>query len=156
MHHKPSRESAHGKRQWSPCPPITVRDKPPMNFGGEHSAHRLRYGQAPRGRRSGASGWLSAPAPKRAQGGVLPPKALGRILGNVATPPNRIAERMIRTPANTREASPGARATTAKMDEGTRQPLRILCVASQRLSSLPKPYGALSEQLRVNFRLPLQ
>ena len=155
MHHKPSRESAHGKRQWSPCPPITVRDKPPMNFGGEHSAHRLRYGQAPRGRRSGASGWLSAPAPKRAQGGVATEgtRADSRERRNT---PNRIAERMIRTPANTREASPGARATTAKMDEGTRQPLRILCVASQRLSSLPKPYGALSEQLRVNFRLPLQ
>ena len=46
-----------------------------MNFGGEHSAHCLRYGQAPRGRRSGASGWPSAPAPKRARG-VLPPEAL--------------------------------------------------------------------------------
>ena len=55
--------------------PITVQDKPPMNFGGEHSAHCLRYGQAPRGRRSGASGWPSAPAPKRARG-VLPPEAL--------------------------------------------------------------------------------
>ena len=36
--------------------PLLVRD-------GEHSAHCLRYGQAPRGRRSGASGWPSAPAP---------------------------------------------------------------------------------------------
>ena len=50
--------------------PITVRDKPPMNFGGEHSAHCLRYGQAPRGRQSGASGWPPAPAPKRTGGGV--------------------------------------------------------------------------------------
>ena len=32
-----------------------------MNFGGEHSAHCLRYGQAPRGCRSGASGWPPAP-----------------------------------------------------------------------------------------------
>lgn len=48
--------------------PITAQDKPPMNFGSEHSAHCLRYGQAPRGRRSGASGWPSAPAPKRARG----------------------------------------------------------------------------------------
>ena len=48
--------------------PITVRDKPPMNFGGEHSAHCLRYGQAPRGRQSGASGWPPAPAPKRTGG----------------------------------------------------------------------------------------
>ena len=55
--------------------PITVQDKPPMNFDGEHSAHCLRYGQAPRSRRSGAPGWPSAPAPKRA-GGALPPEAL--------------------------------------------------------------------------------
>ena len=31
--------------------PITVRDKPPMNFGGDHSAHGLQFGQAPRDRR---------------------------------------------------------------------------------------------------------
>ena len=40
-----------------------------MNFGGGHSAHCLRYGQAPR-IRPGAFGWPSAPAPKRARGGV--------------------------------------------------------------------------------------
>lgn len=44
--------------------PITVRDKPPMNFGGDHSAHGLQFGQAPRGRRSGVPGWPSAPAPR--------------------------------------------------------------------------------------------
>lgn len=33
-----------------------------MNFSGEHSAQLLRYGQAPRGCRSGASGWPSAPS----------------------------------------------------------------------------------------------
>ena len=41
------------------------RDKPPMNFGGEPSAHCLRHGQAPRGRRSDApplQGFLSSPA----------------------------------------------------------------------------------------------
>ena len=37
--------------QAMPTPPITVRDKPPMNFGGDHSAHGLQFGQAPRGRR---------------------------------------------------------------------------------------------------------
>ncbi len=31
--------------------PITVRDKPPMDFGGDHSAHGLQFGQTPRGRR---------------------------------------------------------------------------------------------------------
>lgn len=44
--------------------PITVRDKPSMNFGGEHSAHGLQLGQAPRGRRSGVPGWPRAPAPR--------------------------------------------------------------------------------------------
>ena len=37
------------------CPPLAVpvaaRDKPPMGFGGGHSAHGLQFGRAPRGRR---------------------------------------------------------------------------------------------------------
>ena len=31
--------------------PIAARDKPPMSFGGDHPAHGLQSGQAPRGRR---------------------------------------------------------------------------------------------------------
>ena len=31
--------------------PVAARDKPPMDFGGDHPAHGLRFGQAPRGRR---------------------------------------------------------------------------------------------------------
>ena len=31
--------------------PVAVSDKPPMDFGGGHSAHGLQSGQAPRGRR---------------------------------------------------------------------------------------------------------
>ena len=31
--------------------PVAARDKPPMDFGGGHPAHGLRFGQAPRGRR---------------------------------------------------------------------------------------------------------
>ena len=61
--------------------PITVLDKPSMNFGDEHSAHCLRYGQALRGRRSGVPGWPSAPAPKRT--------------GGVATGGARRSERLI-------------------------------------------------------------
>ena len=39
-------------RQYLPLGvPITVRDKPPMSFGGGHPAHGLQFGQAPRGRR---------------------------------------------------------------------------------------------------------
>ena len=41
-----------------------------MNFGGEHSAHGLQFGQAPRGRRSGVPGWPSAPASRGPGGGV--------------------------------------------------------------------------------------
>ena len=31
--------------------PVAARDKPPMGFGGDHPAHGLQSGQAPRGRR---------------------------------------------------------------------------------------------------------
>ncbi len=31
--------------------PVAARDKPPMSFGGDHPAHGLQSGQAPRGRR---------------------------------------------------------------------------------------------------------
>ena len=31
--------------------PVAARDKPPMSFGGGHSAHGLQFGQAPRDRR---------------------------------------------------------------------------------------------------------
>ena len=34
-----------------PAVPVAARDKPPMDFGGGHPAHGLRFGQAPRGRR---------------------------------------------------------------------------------------------------------
>ena len=39
------------RRYPPPAVPITVRDKPPMGFGGGHPAHGLQFGQAPRGRR---------------------------------------------------------------------------------------------------------
>ena len=39
-------------RQYLPLAvPIAVSDKPPMDFGGDHPAHGLQSGQAPRGRR---------------------------------------------------------------------------------------------------------
>ena len=31
--------------------PVAIGDKPPMSFGGDHPAHGLQFGQAPRGRR---------------------------------------------------------------------------------------------------------
>ena len=39
------------RRYPPPAVPITVRDKPPMGFGGDHPAHGLQFSQAPRGRR---------------------------------------------------------------------------------------------------------
>lgn len=56
-----------------PLAPITIRDEMPMNFSGEHSAQRLRYEQAPKGRRSGASGWASDPADKEPLGWASAP-----------------------------------------------------------------------------------
>ena len=39
-------------RQYLPLAvPVAARDKPPMSFGGDHPAHGLQSGQAPRGRR---------------------------------------------------------------------------------------------------------
>lgn len=53
--------------------PITVFRSLPV--GMPESAGCLRVEAAPRGRRSVASGWPSAPAPQRARG-VLPPEAV--------------------------------------------------------------------------------
>ena len=39
------------RRYPPPAVPIAARDKPPMSFGGDHPAHGLRFGQAPRDRR---------------------------------------------------------------------------------------------------------
>ena len=53
-------------------------------FGGEHSAHGLQFGQAPRGRRSGVPGWPCAPAPRGPRGGVATEDARRseRLIGN--------------------------------------------------------------------------
>lgn len=53
-----------------------------MDFGSEHSAHCLQFGQAPRGRRSGVPGWPSAPP--RGPGGVATEDARRseRLIGN--------------------------------------------------------------------------
>ena len=42
---------APAPRQYPPSAvPVAARDKPPMDFGGGHSAHGLQFSQAPRGR----------------------------------------------------------------------------------------------------------
>lgn len=46
-----------------------------MNFGGDHSAHGLQFGQA-RGAADRASPDGSLPLPLEGPGGVLPPRTL--------------------------------------------------------------------------------
>ena len=81
-----------------PLAPITIRDEMPMNFSGEHSAQRLRYEQAPKGRRSGASGWASDPADKEPLGWPFAPP-IGR-LRMAACPPIRRLQHPPRAHAN--------------------------------------------------------
>ena len=74
-HILPSRLSELRKSPTPECPlltPITILDELPMNFSGEHSAQRLRYEQAPRGRRSGISERPSAPPIRRHRMAVCP------------------------------------------------------------------------------------
>lgn len=69
-----------------------------MNFSGEHSAQRLRYGQAPRGRRSGASGWASDPADKEPLGWAFaPPIGCFRM---AVCPADRVPPRMAVCPTD--------------------------------------------------------
>lgn len=82
--------------------PITVRDKPPMNFGGDHSAHGLQFGQAPRDRRlhhldgQADSGMLRRAGPEfqnREQVGAEPPAEAAGPAGPAAALPKTPIER---------------------------------------------------------------
>lgn len=82
--------------------PITVRDKPPMNFGGDHSAHGLQFGQAPRDRRlhhldgQADSGMLCRTGPEfqnREQVGAEPPAEAAGPAGPAAALPKTPIER---------------------------------------------------------------
>ena len=78
--------------------PITVRDKPPMSFGGDRSAHGLQSGQAPRGRRlrhldgQADNGMLRRTGPgfqNREQVGAEPPAEAAGPAGPAAALPKR-------------------------------------------------------------------
>lgn len=82
--------------------PITVRDKPPMNFGGDHSAHGLQFGQAPRDRRlhhldrQADNGMLCRTGPEfqnREQVGAEPPAEAAGPAGPAAALPKTPIER---------------------------------------------------------------
>lgn len=69
-----------------------------MNFGGDHSAHGLQFGQAPRGRRSGVPGWPSAPAPGRVPALPVFPKCDRLGAGSAYNRFYPVARRSIRPP----------------------------------------------------------
>ena len=82
--------------------PITVRVKPPMNFGGDHSAHGLQFGQAPRDRRlhhldgQADNGMLCRTGPEfqnREQVGAEPPAEAAGPAGPAAALPKTPIER---------------------------------------------------------------
>lgn len=82
--------------------PIAVRDKPPMNFGGDHSAHGLQFGQAPRDRRlhhldgQADNGMLCRTGPEfqnREQVGAEPPAEAAGPAGPAAALPKTPIER---------------------------------------------------------------
>lgn len=82
--------------------PITVRDKPPMDFGGDHSAHGLQFGQAPRDRRlhhldgQADNGMLRRAGPElqnREQAGAKPPAEAAGPAEPASAPPKTPIER---------------------------------------------------------------
>ena len=82
--------------------PIAVRDKPPMSFGGDHPAHGVQSGQAPRGRRlrhldgQADNGMLRRTGPgfqNREQVGAEPPAEAAGPAGPAAALPKTPIER---------------------------------------------------------------
>ena len=82
--------------------PVAARDKPPMSFGGDHPAHGLQSGQAPRGRRprhldgQADNGVLRRTGPgfqNREQAGAEPPAEAAGPAGPAAALPKTPIER---------------------------------------------------------------
>ena len=93
----PSAPPIPATRQYLPLAvPITVRDKPSMNFDGDHPAHGLQFGQAPRDRRlrhldgQADNGVLHRTGPElqnREQVGAEPPAEAAGPAGPASAPP---------------------------------------------------------------------
>ena len=82
--------------------PVAARDEPPMDFGGGHPAHGLRFGRAPRGRRlrhldgQTDNGMLRRAGPgfqNREQAGAEPPAEAAGRAGPAAALPKTPIER---------------------------------------------------------------
>ena len=82
--------------------PVAARDKPPMSFGGDHPAHGLQSGQAPRGRRprhldgQADNGVLRRTGPgfqNREQAGAEPPAEAAGPAGPASALPKTPIER---------------------------------------------------------------
>ena len=99
--------------------PVAARDKPPMSFGGDHPAHGLRFGQAPRGRRlrhldgRADNGVLRRAGPgfqNREQVGAEPPAEAAGPAGPASALPKTPIERTIPSWRNYRDAPRARRA----------------------------------------------
>ena len=90
-------------RQYPPLAvPVAARDKPPMDFGGDRSAHGLQFGRAPRGRRlhhldrQADNGMLRRAGPgfqNREQAGAEPPAEAAGPAEPASAPPKTPIER---------------------------------------------------------------
>ena len=99
----PSAPPMPATRQYLPLAvPVAVSDKPPMDFGGDHSAHGLQFGQAPRDRRlhhldgQADNGMLRRTGPElqnREQVGAEPPAEAAGPAGPASALPKTPIER---------------------------------------------------------------
>ena len=107
---------APAPRQYLPLAvPIAVGDKPPMGFGGDHPAHGLQFGQAPRDRRrrhldgQADNGMLRRAGPgfqNREQVGAEPPAEAAGPAGPASTLPKTPIERTSPSWRNSRNTPP--------------------------------------------------
>ena len=107
---------APAPRQYLPLAvPIAVGDKPPMGFGGDHPAHGLQFGQAPRDRRrrhldgQADNGMLRRAGPgfqNREQVGAEPPAEAAGPAGPASTLPKTPIERTSPSWRNYRNTPP--------------------------------------------------
>ena len=117
--------------------PVAARDEPPMDFGGGHPAHGLRFGRAPRGRRlrhldgQADNGMLRRAGPgfqNREQAGAEPPAEAAGRAGPAAALPKTPIERTSpswrnyrNTPLNETQKSP----TSFNVFEGNRPNMQV-------------------------------
>ena len=144
--------------------PITVRDKPPMDFGGDHSAHGLQFGQTPRGRRlrhldgQADNGMLRRTWPgfqNREQAGAEPPAEAAGPAGPAPALPKTPTERTNpswRNYRNTASISHCAKKPTPGINPRVSFICVLSCIQPVRVSSC-FTLGSFSAGCRPFFRL---